>query len=100
MGTIDWTTGMAYLSRIRPSPDGAAGRTCEGWSDGFRLSVGQDDEFPDVDTVPLAEGLRIARHILAVGTTSSRSARHRPMRLGKSIADWAGSDTGPGRGWR
>ncbi|MDQ0939505.1 hypothetical protein [Streptomyces sp. V1I1] len=74
MGTIDWTTGMAYLGRIRPSPDGAAGRTCEGWSDGFRLSVGQDDEYPDEDTVPLVEGLRIVRHILAVATPPADAA--------------------------
>ncbi|NEA22857.1 hypothetical protein [Actinomadura bangladeshensis] len=39
-----------------------------GWSDGFVLSNGQDDEYPDEDTVPLAEAFRIVRHIVAHGT--------------------------------
>ncbi|TDB87070.1 hypothetical protein E1264_15755 [Actinomadura sp. KC216] len=40
----------------------------DGVSDGFVLSNGQCDEYPDEDTVPLAEGYRIVRHILAHGT--------------------------------
>lgn len=40
----------------------------DGWSGGFVLSNGQDDEYPDEDTVPLAEAFRIVRHILARGT--------------------------------
>lgn len=40
----------------------------DGWSDGFVLSNGQDDEYPDEDTVPLPQALRIVRHILAHGT--------------------------------
>lgn len=40
----------------------------DGWSDGFVLSNGQDDEYPDEDTVPLAEAFRIVRHIVAHGT--------------------------------
>ena len=39
-----------------------------GSSDGFVLSNGQDDEYPDADTVPLDEALRIAAHIVAKGT--------------------------------
>lgn len=39
----------------------------EGWSDGFVLANGQGDEYPDEDTVPLDEALRIVRHILATG---------------------------------
>ncbi|MEU5164489.1 hypothetical protein AB0G74_33380 [Streptomyces sp. NPDC020875] len=37
------------------------------WSDGFVLANGQDDEYPDQDTVPLPEALRIVAHILATG---------------------------------
>lgn len=40
----------------------------DGWSDGFVLSNGQDDEYPDEDTVPLVEAFRIVRHIVAHGT--------------------------------
>ncbi|MEU8340492.1 hypothetical protein AB0C74_02245 [Spirillospora sp. NPDC048832] len=39
-----------------------------GWSDGFVLSNGQSDQYPDEDTVPLPEALRIVRHILTHGT--------------------------------
>ncbi|MGK5558369.1 hypothetical protein ACSNOI_42890 [Actinomadura kijaniata] len=41
---------------------GAGGR-----SGGFVLENGQDDEYPDADTVPLAEAFRIVRHVLAHG---------------------------------
>ncbi|MEV4671260.1 MULTISPECIES: hypothetical protein [Actinomadura] len=40
----------------------------DGWSDGFVLSNGQHDEYPDEDTVPLPDALRIVRHILTHGT--------------------------------
>lgn len=39
----------------------------EGWSDGFVLVNGQGDEYPDEDTVPLDEALRIVHHILTTG---------------------------------
>ncbi|MEU0696686.1 Imm1 family immunity protein [Streptomyces niveus] len=39
----------------------------EGRSEGFVLANGQSDEYPDEDTVPLEEALRIVRHILATG---------------------------------
>ncbi|MFF1345181.1 hypothetical protein ACFVZJ_04200 [Streptomyces sp. NPDC058322] len=45
----------------------AADPGAEEWSDGFELSNGQADEYPDADTVPLDEALRIVRHILATG---------------------------------
>lgn len=41
---------------------GAAGRSM-----GFVLANGQHDEYPDADTVPLADALRIIDHILTVG---------------------------------
>lgn len=40
----------------------------EGSSDGFVLSNGQDDEYPDVDTVPLEEAFRIVDHIVSSGS--------------------------------
>ncbi|TRV80456.1 hypothetical protein FKN01_06840 [Streptomyces sp. 130] len=39
----------------------------DGESDGFVLANGQDDEYPDQDTVPLAEGLRIVECIVGTG---------------------------------
>ncbi len=46
----------------------AADPGADGWSDGFVLSNGQHDEYPDEDTVPLPEAFRIVRHIPAHGT--------------------------------
>ncbi|MFI1170027.1 hypothetical protein [Streptomyces melanogenes] len=39
----------------------------EGVSDGFILENGQNDEYPDTDTVTLGEALRIVQHVLAHG---------------------------------
>ncbi|MFD7416433.1 hypothetical protein [Kitasatospora purpeofusca] len=39
----------------------------EGWSEGFVLSNGQYDEYPDEDTVPLGRALTIVEHILTTG---------------------------------
>ena len=39
----------------------------DGWSDGYVLANAQADEYPDADTVPLPEALRIAEHVLATG---------------------------------
>ncbi|ACU35863.1 hypothetical protein Amir_1915 [Actinosynnema mirum DSM 43827] len=40
----------------------------DGWSDGYELANGQSDEYPDADTVPLAEALRIVEHVVAGGS--------------------------------
>ncbi|MET8981767.1 hypothetical protein ABZX85_39865 [Streptomyces sp. NPDC004539] len=40
----------------------------EGTSDGFTLSNGQVDEYPDEDTVPIEEALRLVRHVVETGT--------------------------------
>ncbi|WP_327290483.1 hypothetical protein [Streptomyces sp. NBC_01198] len=40
----------------------------EGSSDGFLLSNGEYDEYPDEDTVPLAEAFRIVHHIVGKGS--------------------------------
>ncbi|MCX4846224.1 hypothetical protein [Streptomyces sp. NBC_00893] len=52
----------------------AADPGAEEWSDGFELSNGQADEYPDADTVPLDEALRIVRHILATGRPPADAA--------------------------
>ncbi|GAA2629212.1 Imm1 family immunity protein [Actinomadura fulvescens] len=46
----------------------------EGSSGGFVLSNGQDDEYPDQDTVPLPLALQIVRHIVAHGTPPADAA--------------------------
>ncbi|MFE7602449.1 hypothetical protein [Streptomyces sp. NPDC057494] len=40
----------------------------EGTSDGFVLSDGQGDEYPDEDTVPIGEAFRLVRHIVGAGS--------------------------------
>ncbi|MEV6117936.1 hypothetical protein AB0L59_37100 [Streptomyces sp. NPDC052109] len=45
----------------------AVSRGARGTSGGFRLSNGQCDAFPDEDTVPLDEALRIVRHVIGTG---------------------------------
>jgi hypothetical protein len=39
----------------------------EGSSDGFVLSNGQHDEYPDEDTVPIGEALELVEHIVRTG---------------------------------
>lgn len=45
-----------------------------GVSGGFVLSNGQVDVYPDADTVPLAEALRIVRHVVDRGTAPPDAA--------------------------
>ena len=45
-----------------------------GTSSGFVLANGQNDEYPDNDTVPLPEALRIVRHILTHGNPPADAA--------------------------
>ncbi len=40
----------------------------EGSSDGFLLSNGQHDEYPDKDTVPIGEAFRLVKHIVSTGS--------------------------------
>ncbi|MFJ5901182.1 hypothetical protein ACIQFZ_38630 [Streptomyces sp. NPDC093064] len=40
----------------------------EGASDGFVLSNGQHDEYPDRDTVSIGEAFRIVEHIVGTGS--------------------------------
>ncbi|MGX1267288.1 hypothetical protein [Streptomyces phaeoluteigriseus] len=39
----------------------------EGTSDGFVLSNGQHDEYPDEDTVPIREAFRLVANIVSTG---------------------------------
>ncbi|MER5204699.1 hypothetical protein [Streptomyces sp. NPDC002825] len=39
-----------------------------GSSDGFILSNGQGDEYPDEDTVPIREAFRLVEHIVGTGS--------------------------------
>uniref|UniRef100_A0AAU3I9K8 Immunity protein Imm1 n=1 Tax=Streptomyces sp. NBC_01393 TaxID=2903851 RepID=A0AAU3I9K8_9ACTN len=43
-------------------------------SSGFVLANGQHDEYPDEDTVLLAEAMRIVTHILATGASPADAA--------------------------
>ncbi|MGW8501555.1 Imm1 family immunity protein [Streptomyces sp. CLCI03] len=45
-----------------------------GSSSGFVLANGQHDEYPDEDTVPLTEAMRIVRHILTTGVPPTDAA--------------------------
>ncbi|MEU2236799.1 hypothetical protein [Streptomyces vietnamensis] len=47
----------------------------EGSSDGFVLSSGQHDEYPDEDTVPIGEALRIVEHIVGTGSWPANARR-------------------------
>ncbi|MFJ9774375.1 hypothetical protein ACIRVF_24585 [Kitasatospora sp. NPDC101157] len=40
----------------------------DGSSDGFVLSNGQHDEYPDQDTVPIGEAFRLVEHIVGTGS--------------------------------
>lgn len=40
----------------------------QGASDGFVLSNGQDDEYPNEDTVPIGEAFRLVKQIVATGS--------------------------------
>ncbi|MFI6099975.1 hypothetical protein ACIA8G_30880 [Lentzea sp. NPDC051213] len=39
-----------------------------GSSDGFVLANGQNDEYPDADTVPISEAFRIVEHVVREGS--------------------------------
>ncbi|WP_328718865.1 hypothetical protein OHT52_04735 [Streptomyces sp. NBC_00247] len=46
----------------------AADPGAEGTSTGFVLSTGQHDAYPDRDTVPIGEALRLVEHIVSTGS--------------------------------
>lgn len=49
----------------------AVDRAGTGSSGGFELENGQVDEYPDADTVPMNEALRILAHLVAEGVPPS-----------------------------
>lgn len=48
--------------------------SASGSSKGFLLANGQNDEYPDEDTLPLAEALQVVQHILTTGAPPPRVA--------------------------
>ncbi|WP_018554029.1 hypothetical protein [Streptomyces sp. ATexAB-D23] len=62
-----WRAMVVLLEREGDPGEHAVDPGAEGESDGFVLANGQDDEYPDRDTVPLAEALRIVEHIVGSG---------------------------------
>ncbi|MFF7453350.1 hypothetical protein [Kitasatospora sp. NPDC008115] len=86
-----WPTGSAGRSPgfvtnaeramvVLPAGEGDPGEhavdpSADGGSDGFVLADGQCDEYPDQDTVPLAEVLRIVEHVVATGSWPADAAR-------------------------
>ncbi|MGW5385442.1 hypothetical protein [Nocardia sp. NPDC003963] len=40
----------------------------DGWSEGFVLAGGQQDQYPDADTVPIAAAFGMVEHIVATGS--------------------------------
>lgn len=57
---LDHDAGDPGEHAIEPGATGTSG--------GFILDNGQDDEYPDSDTVALQDGLRILQHLIAEGT--------------------------------
>ncbi|MFD4737090.1 hypothetical protein ACFWNR_16545 [Streptomyces virginiae] len=47
----------------------------QGASDGFALCNGQDDEYPDEDTVPIREAFRLVQHIVGTGSWPTDARR-------------------------
>lgn len=47
----------------------------EGSSDGFVLSNGQHDEYPDEATVPIGEAFRLVEHIVGTGSWPADAGR-------------------------
>ncbi|MFF9043851.1 hypothetical protein [Streptomyces parvulus] len=50
------------------SGEHAAAPGAQGVSDGFVLCNGQEDEYPDEDTVPIGEAFRLVEQIIGTGS--------------------------------
>ncbi|MFE0701064.1 hypothetical protein [Streptomyces sp. NPDC058872] len=59
---------VALLNGTDAPGERAVDPGARGSSTGFVLSNGQHDEYPNEDTVPLEEALRIFRHIVSEGS--------------------------------
>ncbi|MEZ7005295.1 hypothetical protein [Streptomyces sp. AD55] len=62
---------VVLLAREGDPGEHAVDPGAEDWSDGYTLANGQDDAYPDEDTVPLDEAYRIVEHIVGTGTWPS-----------------------------
>ncbi|MBQ0825692.1 hypothetical protein [Streptomyces tagetis] len=58
---------VVLLAREGDPGEHAVDPGAEGWSDGYVLANGQDDEYPDEDTIPLDEAFRIVEHLVGEG---------------------------------
>ncbi|MEU9141304.1 hypothetical protein AB0D33_36095 [Streptomyces sp. NPDC048404] len=63
----DWAMVMLLEAEGDPG-EHAVEPGAVGSSEGFVLSNGQDDEYPDEDTVPIGEALRIVERIVSAGS--------------------------------
>ncbi|MFB7559060.1 hypothetical protein [Streptomyces brevispora] len=64
-------TGRAVVMLLEDESDPgehAVDPGAQGSSDGFVLSNGQDDEYPDQDTVPIVAAFRLVEHIVRTGS--------------------------------
>ncbi|GAA4917386.1 hypothetical protein LX16_3909 [Stackebrandtia albiflava] len=72
------TNGERAMVMLLRGPGDAGGHATSpgavGHGDGFRLENGQDDEYPDADTVPLPEAFRIVAHLLATAAPPADAA--------------------------
>ncbi|MEU8832532.1 hypothetical protein [Streptomyces sp900116325] len=59
---------VVLLEREGDPGEHAVDPGADGSSEGFVLSNGQHDEYPDEDTVPLEEAFRIVDHIVSKGS--------------------------------
>lgn len=72
-GSVCFLTNTARAMVMLLAEEGDAGEHAttpgaEGESGGFILSNGQNDTYPDADTVPLDQALRIAEHVVREGS--------------------------------
>ncbi|MFJ7017864.1 hypothetical protein ACIQUW_05805 [Streptomyces sp. NPDC101117] len=64
-------TGRAMVMLLEEEGDPgehAVDPGAQGTSGGFVLAHGQEDEYPNEDTVPLQEALRLVQHIVGTGS--------------------------------
>jgi hypothetical protein len=68
LGVISNTErAMVLLFDADGDSENAVSPGATGWGEGYILANGQHDAYPDDDTVPLADALRIVSHILTTG---------------------------------
>ncbi|MEV3959479.1 hypothetical protein AB0M34_01070 [Nocardia sp. NPDC050193] len=71
-------TGRAMVMLLDGAGDPgehAVGPGAECWSERLVLANGQHDEYPDADTVPVADAFGVVRHIVATGSWPADARR-------------------------